>query len=667
MLVKTDIQGSNIYGIVSGAKEMGLNAEAYEGNYRELFDGVINKEFELPLIAHIINEDNFEHFVVIVKITKSKLKIFDPGCGIKYMSMEEFTELWTGHIIAFEKTEKFIHSYTIKGVYTKYVNLLFPQKKALFLILITSIVSVMISLIGAFAYEFVIDNFILSGDVNKNSSYENMKILMSALIGLYFLQSIIQMIRSIMLAITSKEINIKLMHFYIDKIHKLPLSFHQSMRVGELLSRFTDIQEIREAVSGAAIIVIFDTLLFLGGALLMFAISRLLFIMVIFVSILYAIIFVIFRPSISKINNSIMSANAKTVSDLKESLEGVETIKLNQTEEFFSSKIKTGAETLADKIFRGEIVFAIQEIAAGLIESISSICILWIGAQLVRDNILTLGLLITFSTLIGFAIIPIREIIEMQPIVQRAFVAAGRLNDVLESKNEETNRGNYSTYGCDIKIDNVTFRYGNRFPVLSNLNMYIKTGEKVAVIGNSGSGKTTLAKLLMKLQYPEKGKIVFDGEDIMNLSTNHIRKKIAYIQQDTYLFSDTIKNNLVYENDAIPDEEIIKVCKICQINEYIKGLPDGFNYRIDEGGKNLSGGQKQRLSIARALLRKPQILIMDEATSHLDKESEENINKILFTECKNMTCILITHNPSIMKKCDKVFMIRNGRVTECKI
>lgn len=281
-----------------------------------------------------------------------------------------------------------------------------------------------------------------------------------------------------------------------------------------------------------------------------------------------------------------------------------------------------------------------------------------------KEGALTLGLLMTFSTLIGYAVMPVKEIIEMQPVIQKAIVAADRLNDVLEGRDEDTAAGGSVSCGGDIKMSNATFCYGNRDAVLSGLTLHIKAGEKAAVVGKSGSGKTTLAKLLLKLESLEEGDILIDGKNIKNLSTDCIRKKIAYVQQDTFLFSDTIRKNLICQNDGVSEEELTEVCKICQIYDFIQHLPNGFDERIDEGGSNLSGGQKQRFAIARALLRKPRILILDEATSHLDKANERNINKIIFDQCENMTCILITHNVSVLEKCDRIFVLEDGKAVE---
>ena len=179
-----------------------------------------------------------------------------------------------------------------------------------------------------------------------------------------------------------------------------------------------------------------------------------------------------------------------------------------------------------------------------------------------------------------------------------------------------------------------------------------------------GSGKTTLAKLLVRLYEQEKGSIKFDTVDIKEFSINQIRNNISYISQNTFLFSGTIRENLLFGNSDANDNDISQVCKICELEEYINSLPLKFNTRIEENGKNLSGGQKQRLAIARALLKKPEILIMDEATSNLDYVTERSIEKTINNFSKNLTTIIIAHRLSTIKECDKIFVFKSGQIVE---
>lgn len=697
-LVKTSLMGTNIYGIVDGARSQGLEAEGYEGSIEELLQGLSSGDFSLPLIAHIVSEEGMEHFVVITNISAKRIKIFDPAKGSRTLSIEYFSKLWTGHIITFKKAEIFSAGNYTKGSFSKFLKILSMQKLLIFKIISASLIITVVSLIGSLAYEVVIDNIISPVSLaethnepeNKHSHEEQLdlgglnriekffdkignyekyfseaKYVFWALIGLYIIQANFQISRGVMLAKISKHIDLSLMGTYIQKIHTLSPAYFHNFKTGEILSRFSDIAEIRNAISGAALALIFDTLSFLGGAVIMWIINRTLFGLMMIVAVIYLAVILLFKPLIEKINMKIMTANAMTTSNFKESIDGIETVRLYNAENYSLDKLSGNIKELTKNIFKGQVTYSVQNASVYLIESLSLILTLWIGSKLVIAGQLTLGFLMTFSTLIGYIIMPIKEIIEMQPTIQKAFVAADRLNDVLDSNDEYSEEAseNENLIGS-IELKDVSFRYNNDFLTLKGITMSIKQGEKIAVIGESGCGKTTIAKLLMKIYSPESGNISIGNSDIEKIPCKALRRHTVYIPQETFLFSDTIRNNLTLGNKDINVDEIDRACKVSMIYDFIEKLPYGLDTMLDEGGKNLSGGQRQRLAIARALLRKPDILIMDEATGQLDGKTELAVHNAILKECRNMTCIIIAHRLTTLKRCDKIAVIDDGKVCE---
>lgn len=697
-LVKTSLMGSSIYGIVDGAKSKGLDAEAYEGNVEELINGLKNEEFKLPLIAHIINENGYEHFVIVTKINKNKLRIFDPGKGMLNLSIEFFSKIWTGHIVAFNKTNTFKEGDLYKGKFNKFFKTIFEQKKLVFLIFFFSLLIMCISLISSMANQIVIDRIItpnetiseeqehkqndeehdhneeaslgefekfIEGFEQLNDSMSQSKYVAWAFITLFITQALIQIGRGWLLAKVSQKIDISLMTSYTEKLHRLPPAFFHNYRTGEILSRFTDISEIRNALSGLALSLIFDTIIFIGGAIMMWMINFKLFCLMMIVAIFYLLVILFFKPFIEKINMKIMASNAITQANFKESIDGIETTRLNNSELYSIGKIKYNINTFTQNVYKGQIINTVQDSVVYLVESISIILTLIIGSQLVIAGQLSLGFLMTFSSLIGYIIMPIKQIIELQPSIQKAFVAADRLNDILDSKDEESSTNKKSNFLLGkIEFNNVNFRYNNDNLILEGLSFSVNPGEKIAIVGESGCGKTTISKLLMKLYYAENGEITINQKNIECIPHNEIRKSIAYIPQDTFLFSDTLLNNLTFGNKDISLEEVEKACRISQLSDLIASMPYGLDTIIDENGKNLSGGQKQRVAIARALLRHPQILIMDEATGQLDSETEYALHNALFKANTDITCIIISHRLSTLKRCDRIIVIDDGKVIE---
>lgn len=271
----------------------------------------------------------------------------------------------------------------------------------------------------------------------------------------------------------------------------------------------------------------------------------------------------------------------------------------------------------------------------------------------------------TFYALLAYFTEPIKNLIGLQPTIQTAFVAADRLNDILDLHSEEIEEGGETLPVIDtLAFQNVDFRYGNRELTLEDISFTISKGEKIAIVGESGSGKTTLAKLLLRFYEPERGSILLNGGDVKELDLYALRRAVAYVDQNTFLFSDTIKNNLKLGNAEATDAEIEQVCKISRADEFIGKLPLGYDTPLDENGMNLSGGQRQRLAIARALLKKPQLLILDEATSNLDTITEASIKNTISQVNSDTTCMIIAHRLTTIRNCDRIYVMEHGRIAE---
>ena len=278
---------------------------------------------------------------------------------------------------------------------------------------------------------------------------------------------------------------------------------------------------------------------------------------------------------------------------------------------------------------------------------------------------MTVGSVMTFYALLAYFTEPIKNLIGLQPTIQTAFVAADRLNDILDLHSEEIEEGGETLPVIDtLAFQNVDFRYGNRELTLEDISFTISKGEKIAIVGESGSGKTTLAKLLLRFYEPERGSILLNGGDVKELDLYALRRAVAYVDQNTFLFSDTIKNNLKLGNAEATDAEIEQVCKISRADEFIGKLPLGYDTPLDENGMNLSGGQRQRLAIARALLKKPQLLILDEATSNLDTITEASIKNTISQVNSDTTCMIIAHRLTTIRNCDRIYVMEHGRIAE---
>ena len=309
-----------------------------------------------------------------------------------------------------------------------------------------------------------------------------------------------------------------------------------------------------------------------------------------------------------------------------------------------------------------------EQTLTNTVSTIGGTVMLWVGVVNVLNGNMTLGSLITFNALLAYFLDPVKNLINLQPTMQTAIVAAERLGEILDLELEKVQDEKRTlapdSLNLPIRIENLDFRYGTRSLVLKNINMTINAGEKIALVGESGSGKTTLSKLLMHFYPWEKGEIFIGDYNLKDISLEALRKRIAYISQDIFLFSGTIRENLELGNEDATMADIIEACSLSKADEFINNLPLRYETMLDENGANLSGGQKQRLAIARALLKKPDILIMDEATSNLDSITEKAIEKTINNLSRNITTIIIAHRLSTIMRCDKIFVMEKGEFIE---
>lgn len=465
------------------------------------------------------------------------------------------------------------------------------------------------------------------------------------------------------MAITSKKVAIPLTLNFYNHMVDLPVDFYGTRKTGELMSRFQNASEIREAISTTTLTIMLDTIMAVACGIFLYVISPELFAVTMITMAVYALIIFLFRKPIKNVNYEIMEQDAHVTSYLKESLEGMETIKAYQYEEKAKDKTENLFTKMINHVVKGSLVYNMQDSLVEMAASVGTVVLMWVGTLMCVENMITIGTLITFYYLIAYFLEPVQNLINLQPMLQTAVVAAERLNDVLDAETENNDNKNQMECG-DISINHVSFRYGNRNLVLKDITLNIPQGQKIALVGESGCGKTTLAKLLMSFYQPEQGEITIGGKNIADCSPESIRKRIAYISQDIFLFSDTIYNNLRMGDESISNERIQEVCRMCQADPFIQNLPMKYETMLDENGNNLSGGQKQRLAIARAMLRNPDILIMDEATSNLDTITEEGIKKTMDQICENMTCIIIAHRLKTIKNCDYIYVMDKGKIVE---
>ncbi len=664
----TDKQGTNAFGVIQAAERLGFSAKGVKGNKEAFFT-----EFPLPCIAHVIVNGNLMHYVVIHKITPNQIIIADPGEGIVKLTPEEFfgevsdgknppKYQWTGVLIMLVKNESFVKGKETKGLFARFFHLLVPQKKLFIHIFFASLIYTILGILGAFYFKALVD------DVLPDALTVTLTTLSVGVILLNIFKVLLEAIRSHLLLYLSQKLDIALLLGYYRHVLELPMNFFGSRKVGEIVSRFNDASKVRDAISGATLTIMIDTLMAVAGAVILYMQNAKMFGIAVIMVILYTLIVLGFQKSYEKWNRNQMEDNAQLTSYLVESLNGMQTVKAFNAERKANQETESRFVKLLKSIFKLSFIGNMQNALKVFVELVGGVVILWVGAVEVINGNLTIGQLITFQSLLVYFLDPVKNLINLQPQLQTAVVAAERLGEILdldaEKGEEEYRKLQPAHLSGDIRLQHIDFRYGTRKLVLEDVSLDIKKGEKVAFVGESGSGKTTLAKLLLHLYRIESGEITIDENNIEDIQIETLRERIAYIPQETFLFSGTIYENLTLGMDAPVMEEVVAAAKMAQAHEFINELPMRYETMLEENGANLSGGQRQRLAIARAMLKKPDILILDEATSNLDAVTERALDETIREYAKDMTTIFIAHRLSTIKNCDRIYVMDKGKIIE---
>ncbi len=653
----TDRKGTSAYGIIKAAKKIGFDANGVRLSKDEL----INSEFKLPAIAHVVINDNWQHYVVIHEINDDSIIVADPAEGIKRYSIDDFIKIWKGILILLNPTDDIKNNKKHRSSLRSFFEILRPQKKILAKLFFPSLFITAVGILTSLYFSFVVDNVVADKNIVLLAE------VFVLVIVLFLIKGGLEVYRNFLMLRLNQELDRSLiMESFYHMVH-LPIEFYESRKTGDITSRFTDASKIRESLSSAVLTLMIDMVMAIGGGIVLFFQERSLFLIVLIMIIVYAIVVWKFNKQIRNANREQMENNGKFVSFLTESIMGFETVKVNQYESHVGRLLKELHDNLLKSVFNVGKANTVQQFVTELILKIGETCIITLGIAKVISGTLTIGKLIAFNALLAYFFEPVRNLICLQPMMQASIAAFERLSDILDLPYESNEKEKLKLLELkeSININDLTFSYGERPPVFKNLSLNIKAGEKVAFVGESGCGKTTIAKLLLKLYSAEAGQILIGEKDINDISINSIRSRTSYVSQNTFLFSDTILNNITMRNTDYSIDEVNEVSKICKIDDFINSLPSGYNTYLEENGNNLSNGQKQRIAIARALIRRPDIFILDEATSNLDALTEYDITSTIEDLYSNITTIIIAHRLNTIVNCDRIFVMDNGHITEC--
>lgn len=452
-----------------------------------------------------------------------------------------------------------------------------------------------------------------------------------------------------------------------ERIEKFSLTNIKKYETGELISRLTsDVQKLSEVFSWGVIDACHSIIVLLISISIMLYLSYTLTLMLFLILPAIYIVTVIFQKNILKFQRKVRDYNSKIIRSYTESLSYIKTIKALGIEDKKKKEFKTYNEKyrkynllsiLISAIFVPTVMF-VASIGVGFAFNFSSISVM--------RNVMTYGAFLSFLTYSFQIFEPFKMLAQIFTDLKSAQASAERVFQILYEEDEilEEEESDLDFEG-NIKFENVSFHYFDDDKlILKDFNFEIKNGESVAFIGSTGSGKSTIVNLICKFYNPTSGDIYLDGINYRNIDKTCLYNNLGYVLQQPQLFSISIKENIKFGNENATDEEILKVCNLLGIDEFISKLPNGIDTVIGETGYNISGGQKQLISFARALIKNPKLLILDEATSSIDTETEKIIQNKMKDILKGKTSIIVAHRLSTIKHCDKIVLIENGNILE---
>jgi ABC-type bacteriocin transporter len=650
-LANTNKLGTSLHGLMKAGEKLKFRMKAARSA------GLDMQQVPTPAIFHFKTNNGLQHFVVVYKITPQHVWYMDPASGrIRRETTGLFYKVWTGILLMLIPSEEFQCGNEKKSVCSRFLQLIRPRKREMFKAIGCALIYMMLGLTTCIYIQKIID------DVLPDANRRLLNLVSIVMIILLCFKIMSGFMKSFIILGTGQDIDKQLIPGYCRHLLKLPRRFFDSMRTGELISRIHDAVRIRTFINDISLGIVINVLAVIISGTVMFIYNWKLAGLCLMIIPFYLLIYWITNKVNAKWQRKIMESGAIFESHLVETIQGVSTIRRFGVEEYFNRRTENKFNVLMRSVFvsnrNGLLLSNLLEWLTGFL----TIILLWWGARLVLDHILSAGELISFFALSAFFTLPVQALIQANKPLQEALIAADRLFEItdLEKEKNEIQGIEYFPDG-DLVFENVDFAYRLENEVFNALNIRLPAKQMTAVIGESGCGKSTLLSLLQKLYAPDRGKIWIGDTDIQNLSDEILKKEIASVPQQTDLFEGNFISNIALGDDHPDLDRIIEITRRLGLDPFINQLPGKYETIIREQGINLSGGQKQRIGIARAIYRNPSVLILDEATAALDPESEKKVLQTLrwFHEQKK-TIVLIAHRLSTIRYCESIIFLKQG-------
>lgn len=650
--------GTTLLGLKRGAEILGFKANPVKTS-PEILDKI--NEAPLPAIIHWKGD----HWVVLYGKKGRKFLIADPAIGLRYLSKQDVEAAWTDWLLLLVEPDpiRFFDQKQDKvGGFWRFFKRIWIYRGILFQALPLNLVLGFLSLASPFLLQILTDDVLVRGDTKLLTT------VVIAVVVMNIISHSLSFVQSNLITHFAQRMQLGLVLEFGRQILRLPLTYYETRRSGEVVSRLRDIDQINQLVAQVVVGLPSQFFIAIISLFFMFFYSWKLTLAALLVSVVMTISTFIFQPTLQQKTNELLVTEAETQGVLVETFKGALTLKTTTSGRQFWEELENRFNRLAGLTFWTMQIGIINNTFSGFVSSIGSVILLWFGGYLVinpAEN-LSIGKLLAFNSMNGNFISLISTIINFVDEFTRAKTATRRLTEVIDATPEDDDNHKKPfveiSGNADILCRSLTFHYPGRIDLLEDFSLTIPGGKVVALIGKSGCGKSTLSKLIAGLYPLQSGNIQIGLYNLQDLSLECLRQQVVLVPQDAHFWSRSIIENFRLGAPHVTFEEIVQACKISGADEFINKLPETYQTILGEFGANISGGQRQRLAIARAIVTDPAILILDESTGGLDPVSESQVLDQLFQHRQGKTTILITHRPHVINRADWIVLIDQGKL-----
>ena len=651
----TGPDGTTLQGIIDGCGRLGLDAAGLRAREKHILD---LKDAAKPVILHLQKKNGWLHFVVLYGMDTTRATIMDPEDGrLHKTGLDELEEEWSGFIVAVTPSPQFHKGDYRTPVMARFKELFLYYRKELGLVLAGSAAFIAATLSTSVFLQRIIDDVLPSGDRGTLTA------ICTAMLCLTILTWFISYTRSVLLVRASLQIDCRLIMSYFRKIFSLPVSFFDSMSSGELNSRVSDAYRIRSFITGRLLLIAVSiiTLITATGILLTF--HWRLTLITLSLTPLFILLYRLSDRINRRLNRRIIESSARFEQTSIEWLSSARAVKYFNSGQEAAGRIGQQYFRTASALYRGGIFTSAVNSTSDSIGRIISIVTLTAGAFFVLGSHLSVGELVSFYTFTSVFTAPIVMLIESNKEITEARISAERIFDILDMEQEDS--GEYLDFtpsaADKIEVRGLGFSFPGRARLLEDMSFDILPGRINLIRGSNGSGKSTIAALLMKGYTPQEGKITAGGVDIRSIRPDIWRKYISIVPQKPDIFDGTILDNIIMGDNTYDYREVAAACSIAGLTSTIESLPGGILAHTGEHACRLSGGERQKVALARALYRRPKVIILDEAAAHLDTGSRKRFGETILTlRDKGITIILISHEQGAETLADNIIDINTN-------